>query len=114
MSKERELLQRLVSAELNDIFDLLVEAQQLLAQPEQEPVAWQYRTFHSEHTVCPRWAVWEYCTESKFNNVGELVTTGFYQVRKLYKTPPKREPVCYWASDSDAEKAHSIRSFDDE
>jgi hypothetical protein len=39
MSKERELLQRLVSAELNDIFDLLVEAQQLLAQPEQEPFA---------------------------------------------------------------------------
>lgn len=38
MSKERELLQRLVSAELNDIFDLLVEAQKLLAQPEQEPV----------------------------------------------------------------------------
>jgi hypothetical protein len=38
MSKERELLQRLVSAELNDIFDLLVEAQELLAQPKQEPI----------------------------------------------------------------------------
>jgi hypothetical protein len=45
MNKERELLERLVSAELNDIFDLLVEAQKLLAQPEQteqEPVAWMY------------------------------------------------------------------------
>jgi hypothetical protein len=36
MSKERELLERLVSAELNDIFDLLVEAQELLAQPKQQ------------------------------------------------------------------------------
>ncbi len=34
VNRERELLKRLVSAELNDIFDLLVEAQELLAQPE--------------------------------------------------------------------------------
>ena len=48
VNRERELLKRLVSAELNDIFDLLVEAQELLAQPEHivdvtdkvEPVAW--------------------------------------------------------------------------
>jgi hypothetical protein len=43
MSKERELLQRLVSAELNDIFDLLVEAQELLAKPEQEPFIYKDR-----------------------------------------------------------------------
>ena len=36
MSKERELLERLVNARLNDIFDLLVEAKELLAQPEQD------------------------------------------------------------------------------
>jgi hypothetical protein len=40
MSKERELLKRLVSVDLSDIYDLLIEAQELLAQPEQEPVAW--------------------------------------------------------------------------
>ena len=34
MSKERELLKRLVSVDLSDIYDLLIEAQELLAQPE--------------------------------------------------------------------------------
>ena len=43
MSKERALLKRLVSVDLSDIYDLLIEAQELLAQPEQtkqEPIAY--------------------------------------------------------------------------
>ena len=75
--------------------NLKLFASLLLAQPEteQEPVAWQFRTFHGEYTACPGWDVWEDCTEPKFNNVSELITKGFYQVRKLYLTPPKREPL---------------------
>jgi hypothetical protein len=75
---------------------LMKETKELLAQPEQteqEPVAWQFRTFHGEYTACPGWDVWEDCTEPKFNNVSELITKGFYQVRKLYTAPPKREPL---------------------
>jgi len=40
MSKERELLERLAKADVADYYDLLVEIQEFLAQPEQEPVAW--------------------------------------------------------------------------
>ena len=100
MSKERKLLEKVAVQlpvfDLKKASDLVDEIQELLAQPEQtkqEPVAWQFRTFHGEHTVCPGWDVWEHCTEQKFNNVSEHVTKGFYQVRKLYTAPPKREPL---------------------
>jgi hypothetical protein len=97
VSRERELLQRVAVQlpvfDLKKASDLVDEIQELLAQPEQEPVAWQFRTFHGEHTVCPGWDVWEHCTEQKFNNVSEHVTKGFYQVRKLYTAPQKREPL---------------------
>ena len=130
MSRERELLQRVAVQlpvfDLKKASDLVDEIQELLAQPEQtkqEPVAWQFRTFHGEHTVCPGWDVWEHCTEQKFNNVSEHVTKGFYQVRKLYTAPPKREPLSddeieqIWGQDSlgttvdfvrAIEKAHGI------
>ena len=139
MSRERELLQRVAVQlpvfDLKKASDLVDEIQELLAQPEQtkqEPVAWQFRTFHGEHTVCPGWDVWEHCTEQKFNNVSEHVTKGFYQVRKLYTAPPKREPLSdeelknlydrhafamesdeYMWGFRDAEKAHGI-GVDDE
>jgi hypothetical protein len=60
---------------------------------EQEPVAWQFRTFHGEDTVCSGWDVWEDCTELKFNNVSEYVANGCYQVRKLYTSPTKCKPL---------------------
>ena len=98
MSKERELLKRLLDS---DMFDSRLTGEwryyikELLAQPEQEPVAWQFRTFHGEDTVCSGWDVWEDCTELKFNNVSEYVTKGFYQVRKLYTSPsPTNRVVC--------------------
>ena len=62
-------------------------------ETKQAPVAWQFRTFHGEDTVCSGWDVWEDCTELKFNNVSEYVTKGFYQVRKLYTSPQTREPL---------------------
>jgi hypothetical protein len=37
MSKERELLARVVRADIADYIDIIKEAEQLLAQPEQEP-----------------------------------------------------------------------------
>lgn len=98
MSKERELLKK-CAAQLNGTLNgttsmrLAEEIEKRLAEPEPEPVVWQFRTFHSEYTVCPGWDVWENCTESKFNDVSEHVTKGFYQVRKLYTAPPKQEPL---------------------
>ena len=84
-------LERMKAAIESPISDVTVD--DLAKQTEQEPVAWQFRTFHGEYTVCPGWDVWEHCTEQKFNNVSEHVTKGFYQVRKLYTAPPKREPL---------------------
>lgn len=41
MSKERELLERVLDEEDDGIsFELSIEIKELLAQPEQEPVAW--------------------------------------------------------------------------
>ena len=131
MSKERELLKAIVlkadGVEGIGLSLIIKESKELLAQPEQEPVAWQFRTFHGEDTVCSGWDVWEDCTELKFNNVSEYVTNGFYQVRKLYTSPTTREPLrevvivklfgdhtiaihadSYWAGIEDAEKAHGI------
>lgn len=97
MSKERELLKAIVlkadGVEGIGLSLIIKESKELLAQPEQEPVAWQFRTFHGEDTVCSGWDVWEDCTELKFNNVSEYVTNGFYQVRKLYTSPQTREPL---------------------
>ena len=40
MSKERELLVRIVEADMVEYMQLMGEAEELLAQPEQEPEAW--------------------------------------------------------------------------
>ena len=96
MSKERELLRRLLESNMFDsglTGEWRYYIKELLTQPEQEPVAWQFRTVHGEDTVCPGWDAWEDCTELKFNNVSEYVTKGFYQVRKLYTSPQTREPL---------------------
>ena len=44
MSKEREMIEKLCSFQMpyNDWLLLIADAEELLAQPEQEPVAWHY------------------------------------------------------------------------
>ena len=82
MSRERELLREALyvigeftedAQERGEI--LITEIKELLAQPEQEPVAWRYKT-HNRYTY----------TEENYHELegeGEL----------LYATPPKREPL---------------------
>ena len=74
MSKERELLKRWLAGEANQMpthVPLLIETQNLLAQPEQpnEPVAWKGRTYGNLHHV----------------DYGNSIP--------LYASPPKREPL---------------------
>ena len=93
MSKERELLQRIVKADIADYIDIIKEAIELLAQPEQatlklressatetfnnavsealaaKPVAWKGKTYGNLHHV----------------DCGNSIP--------LYTSPPKREPL---------------------
>ena len=124
MSKEREMIEKLCSFQMtySDWLLLIADAEELLAQPEQEPVAWMVEThFNTEpikefHTVKPMERVYKYC-----------------KVTELYTAPPKREllgdgitadmyrankkaihPDSYWAGVNDAEKAHGIGGGCDE
>ena len=45
MSKEREFLARVVKADIADYIDIIKEAEQLLTQPEQEPLS-EEQMFH--------------------------------------------------------------------
>jgi hypothetical protein len=83
MSKERELLMRWLSGEANEMpthIPLLIETQNLLAQPEQEPVAWK---------VVDR-------TTGAFMFSRVKPMKRHYQYDKvvpLYESPPTREPL---------------------
>jgi hypothetical protein len=85
MSRERELLRKIISADLCDIGEHLIEAQELLAQPEPEPVAWMY-DHHIEvgHDKYTEFNVVETCARN-------LEFESCINVRPLYLTPPKRE-----------------------
>ena len=106
MSRERELLKKILATGwLNN--ELSCEVEELLVQPEQEPVAWMQDSIEL------------YVLEEKSAIRGYVIP--------LYTAPPKREPiedgeleVWYsqhaWAMDKqeymwgfrDAEKAHGI------
>ena len=110
MSRERELLQRVLDGDANRHWTissrLYKKIEEVLAQPEQEPVAWMNDSGG--------------CFLSDGNKYSENWTA-------LYTSPPKREPLsdyatydmfraskqavtasCYWAGIRDAEKAHGI------
>jgi len=71
MSKERELLARVLTSELWSVQEeLQVEIRELLAEPEQEPVAWR------------KWDGYEFILR-EYDNGGE----------PLYLAPQKREPA---------------------
>jgi hypothetical protein len=76
MSKERELLVRIVNADMVEYMQLMGEAEELLAQPEQteqEPVAWMQDSIEL------------YVLEEKNSLRGYVIP--------LYTAPPKREPL---------------------
>ena len=68
---------------------LLKETEQLLAQPDKEPVAWRYKT-HNRYTY----------TEAQYH---ELEGEG----EPLYTTPQKREPL----SDDEVSKIHEESAY---
>ena len=98
---------------------------------QQEPVVWQYRC---QMDFEEGWLAWCSCSENDYlaYQTPDMFENVTYETRKLYTSPPKREPlsysrtadlfhankkatnaVCYWAGVSDAEKAHNI-GVDDE
>jgi hypothetical protein len=117
MSKEREMIEKLCSFQMtySDWLLLIADAEELLAQPEQEPVAWMW-----DEMFCEDWTtVSSVIKPSKSKYVDN--------VRPLYLAPPKREPLIniyvlnafkaddeathpysYWAGVEFAEKHHGI------
>lgn len=99
ISKERELLQRCAEAFSihNKCPNLIVEIQNLLAQPEhipairnmveQEPVAWMYdhhiEVGYDKHT---EFNIVETCARN-------LESENCINIRPLYASPPKQEPL---------------------
>jgi len=80
MSKERELLKRWLAGEANQMpthILLLIETQNLLAQPEQKPVAW-------------RWKGKKYDSYLYLDNGAPDYPE---DCESLYTSPPKREPL---------------------
>lgn len=84
MSKERELLDRCAETLkcYGWISGLVKEIEELLAQPEQEPVAWRGVNFTEAEGDWVYRDFDEPFTDSNFKNVGEA----------LYLAPPKLEP----------------------
>ncbi len=86
MSKERELLQRILDYMWEG--ELADEIKELLAQPEQEPVAWMYDLDMMIHPI----------SNTRSKRFGELTLIDptdrqqdAVNIRPLYELPPKRE-----------------------
>jgi hypothetical protein len=100
MSKERELLKKIVEANMAEYMELMILAEELLAkpeqeseqEPEQEPVVWQYRT---KPNWTGNWSKWEECRKEAYEDYIRvpILHDWAYETRELYKTPPKREPL---------------------
>lgn len=87
MSKERELLKRIVKADVADYIDIINEAEELLAQPEPEPVAWMYDHFiKTGHEKQITFDIVDTCARN-------LESDNCINIRPLYTAPPKREPL---------------------
>ena len=83
MSRERELLKRWLIdfGKIHPDVGVIKETKELLAQPEQEPVAWMW-----DEMFCDDWTIVSSVIKpSKSKYVAN--------VRPLYLAPPKREPL---------------------
>ncbi len=84
MSKERELLVRIVEADMVEYMQLMGEAEELLAQPEQEPVAWI-----DDGSLKSLQESTGYALRFLTNDTESLKNTHV----PLYLAPPKREHI---------------------
>ena len=89
MSKEREMIEKLCSFQMtySDWLLLIADAEELLAQPEQEPVAWMYdhqlEVGYDKYTEVN---IIETCARN-------LESNNCINIRPLYLAPPKQEPL---------------------
>jgi hypothetical protein len=64
-------------------------------EPEQEPVAWQYRT--KPNWQDGFWSGWEDCSKESYEDYKSQpnLHDWVYEARKLYTSPPKCEPLSH-------------------
>jgi hypothetical protein len=122
MSKEREMIEKLCSFQMtySDWLLLIADAEELLAQPEQEPVAWMVEThFNNEpikeiHTVKPMERVYKYCKVTELYATPLKPLTGI-EISKGFKADDEATHLySYWAGVEFAEKHHGIGGGCDE
>ena len=122
MSKEREMIEKLCSFQMtySDWLLLIADAEELLAQPEQEPVAWMVEThFNNEpikefHTVKPMERVYKYCKVTELYSAPLKPLTGI-EISNAFKADDEAtHPYSYWAGVEFAEKHHGIGGGCDE
>jgi len=84
--------------ELRDIIAKAQPAPAPAERVEQEPVEWQYRTFHGEDTSTPGWDQWERITaagryagetvDMRVREIQDYIDRGYrYELRALYTAP---------------------------
>ena len=122
MSKEREMIEKLCSFQMtySDWLLLIADAEELLAQPEQEPVAWMVEThFNNEpikeiHTVKPMERVYKYCKVTELYAAPLKPLTGIEISNGFKADDEATHPYSYWAGVEFAEKHHGIGGGCDE
>jgi hypothetical protein len=122
MSKEREMIEKLCSFQMtySDWLLLIADAEELLAQPEQEPVAWMVEThFNNEpikefHTVKPMERVYKYCKVTELYSAPLKPLTGIEISNGFKADDEATHPYSYWAGVEFAEKHHGIGGGCDE
>ena len=121
MSKEREMIEKLCSFQMtySDWLLLIADAEELLAQPEQEPVAWMVEThFNNEpikefHTVKPMERVYKYCKVTELYSAPLKPLTGIEISNGFKADDEATHPYSYWAGVEFAEKHHGIGGNND-
>jgi len=118
MSKERELLKEcrlMLDNPINGTAgrNLQIRITELLAQPEQEPVAWMQDDIElyvqEEKDIVRGYVIPLYTAPPKQEPLGDGITADMYRANKK-----ATHPDSYWAGVNDAEKAHGITGVDDE
>jgi hypothetical protein len=89
MSKERELLKKVIdfyrntgSVSMDEFVEIIHESEELLAQPEQEPIAYAYDYLDSLY----------YATDKDVADYPRISRDG----KPLYAAPPKPYPLTGW------------------
>ena len=94
MSKERELLKRVLEDDDDgdySLYKLYEEITKLLAQPEQEPVAWMWTRTYSNDGYTNK--VFEFKTQAEEYAKDSENLKRPDSITPLYTSPPTREPL---------------------